>query len=171
LWEGGWGLSHDRILPIGTVQSENSDEIQITMSADEFRDLSVDFTEEYFEQADAGPGRADLSDLRRLAMSIPGEPGPYLMRERTALSADEVAVPDDAPVWRLRPHQKVGEVERVLFDEASERMTGLVVRRGFVFTKDVVLPSEKIVEVVAGIVRVELADDELDALEEFHPHD
>lgn len=175
LWKGGWGMSNDRMLPIGVIEREDSDRIVISMTADEFRDLSVDFTEEYFTLAsDVEPGRPDASDLARLAMSIPGEPGPYLMQQTTAMAPDEADVPAGAAVWRLRPHQKIGEVERVIFDEGTQKVTALVIRRGLVFSKDVVLPVSYIAEVVEaleGIVRVDIDDASLKQLQEFHPAD
>ena len=172
LWKGGWGLSHDRLVPIGAVKDATSDRVEITMSGDEFKDHSQDFSEEYFKEApDARKGAIDTSDLRRIAMSIPGEPGPYLMGETTALAEGEVAVPDDAPVWRLDPHEKIGEVERVLYDPVSKRLSALVVRRGHFFAKEVSLPAEHIVEVVGGVVRVQMDDAVLKALGEYRPDD
>jgi len=172
LWKGGWGLSHDRLVPIGAVEDATSDAVRITMSAEEFKDHAQDYAEEYFVQTpDAVKGAPDLSDVRRLAMSLPGEPGPYLMGMTRRLDAGEAAVPDDAPVWRLNPHQKIGEVERVIYDEVTKQLRALVIRRGFLFSKDVVLPAEHIVEVVAGIVRVQLDDAALRSLETFEPSD
>ncbi len=172
LWKGGWGLSHDRLLPLGAVKEAGSVEIRITMTADEFRDHSVDFSEEYFTAiADAEPGRLDRSDLARFATSIPGEPGPYLMRQATAVPPGEADIRADSPVWRLNPHEKIGEVERVLFDEASGQISALVMKRGRLFAKDVVLPAEFIIEVVAEIVRVQIDDASLKQLREFHPDD
>jgi uncharacterized protein YrrD len=93
------------------------------------------------------------------------------MQQVTRLAPGEVEVPDDAPVWRLNPHEKVGEVERVVFDQATNAMTGLVIRRGFFFTKEVVLPLDAVVEIVAGVVRVQMTDAELKQLAPFKPSD
>ena len=57
-----------------------------------------------------------MSDLARISASLPGEPGPYIMLEQRAIAPGDVEIPKDAPVWRLKPHEKIGEVERVLFD-------------------------------------------------------
>lgn len=172
LWKGGWGMSHDRIVPFAAVASATSDEIRITMSAAEFKDLSSDYLEEYFVRApDARPGTPDSSDVRRLVMSIPGEPGPYLLHQVTALRPEEAAVGKDAPVWRLNPHQKIGEVERAIYDEATGKLMALVIKRGFLFTRDVVLPVEHLVEVVGDIVRVNVDDKALDNLREFEAPD
>jgi sporulation protein YlmC with PRC-barrel domain len=172
LWKGGWGMSHDRIVPFGAVASVTSDEIRITMSAGDFKDLSADYQEEYFVRvSDDRPGVPDTSDLHRLVMSIPGEPGPYLMQQTVALRPDQAQISEDSPVWRLKPHQKIGEVERVIYDDATGKLDGLVIRRGFLFTKDVVLPMHAVVEVVGDIVRVDLDDDALDGLPEFRAAD
>jgi uncharacterized protein YrrD len=172
LWKGGWGMSHDRLVPLAAVDSATSDRIALTMTGDEFKEHSVDYEQEFFDQMpDLEPGRADLGDVARIASSIPGEPGPWIMLETRALAPGEVDIPKDAPVWRLKPHQKIGEVERLVFDEDTSKAISLVVQRGFLFTRDVVLPVEHVVEVVAGIVRVDLDDAALQALKEFKAPD
>lgn len=172
LWEGGWGLSHDRVVPLAAVASADSHAVRLTMSADEFRDHSVDYIEERFQPVpDLEPGRADLSDVERLVKSIPGEPGPVFITEVKAKAPDEVEIRADSPVWRLNPHQKVGEVERVLLDEETGKVVGLVIRRGFLFTREVVLPVRYIVEVVADVVRIDIDDDALRSLPEYRPED
>jgi PRC-barrel domain len=172
LWKGGWGLSHDRVVPMGVLSSADSDSVRLTMTADEFRDLSVDYIEERFAQIpDDEPGRVDLSDLRRIATSLPGEPGPYFMYDTTALAAWEADIKKDSPVWRMNPHQKIGEVERLLVEEKTEKSVAIVIRRGHVFSKDVVLPMSYVSEFVADIVRVDIGDDELESLDEYQSND
>lgn len=172
LWKGGWGLSHDRVVPIGVLASADTDELRLTMTAEEFRDLSVDYIQERFaEIPDDEPGRPDLSDLRRIATSLPGEPGPYFMYDTMALAPWEADIQKDSPVWRMNPHQKVGEVERLLVEEGTQKSVAIVVRRGHVFSKDVVLPMSYVSEVVADIVRVDIGDDALGSLEEYQPSD
>ena len=172
LWKGGWGLSHDRVVPVGCVRHADSSTIRITMLGDDFRELSQDFLEEYFEAVpDITPGRFEASDVSRIASSLPGEPGPYLMRETKFIEPFEVDIPDDAQVWRLNPHEKIGEVERVIFDEDTRKMTALVIKRGFLFSKDMVLPVAHLVEVVAGVVRVQIDDAALGALAQHKPAD
>ncbi|MHB8377457.1 MAG: PRC-barrel domain-containing protein [Dehalococcoidia bacterium] len=172
LWTGGWALSHDRVAPLGVVTDANSGEVRISMSGEEFKQHSVDYIEEHFDwMRDANPGWPDLSDVARLAASIPGEPGPYIMHEVLSIAPDAVDIKRDAPVWRLNPHQKIGEVERVLYDTASGKVTALVIRRGLIFSHDVELPIERVVEVVADVVRIEIDDDALKALPAYHADD
>jgi sporulation protein YlmC with PRC-barrel domain len=168
LWEGGWGLSHDRVVPLGVVQEADSREVHVAMTADEFRDHSADYVAEHFDAIpDEHPGWPDASDVRRIAASLPGEPGPYLLHEVAAIAPNEVDIRRDSPVWRLNPHEKIGEVERVIFDEETRKVTGLVVRRGHFFSHDVILPIADIVEVVGEIVRVQLDDAALARLAPF----
>lgn len=172
LWKGGWGMSHDRVVPFAAVEAAADDDVRITMSAEEFKALSSDYLEEYFVRVtDARPGVPDSSDVRRIAMSIPGEPGPYLLQQVTALRPEDAEIGKGSPVWRMRPHQKIGEVERLIYDDATGKIDSLVIERGFIFTKDVVLPMRHVVEVVADIVRIDLDDDGLAALPEFEAQD
>lgn len=172
LWKGGWGLSHDRVVPLGVLEHADSDEIRLTMTAEEFRDLSVDYIEEGFKHIpDDVPGRPDPSDLQRLARSIPGEPGPFFVYETMARAPDEVDIKKDSPVWRLKPHEKIGEVEALTFDEDTGKVQSLVVQRGRLFGKNVVLPLDYVVEVVADVVRVDISDEELQRLQEYHRQD
>jgi len=168
LWKGGWGMPHDRVVPLGCVSEATEDEVRITMSAEEFKELARDYSEEYFVAApDVEPGQIDASDVRRFVMGIPGEPGPYLLQETTTKQAWQEEINRDSPVWRLNPHEKIGEVERVIIDEDTGAVNALVIKRGFVFTSEKVLPQDYIVEVAGGIVRVDIDDEGLAGLEEF----
>jgi uncharacterized protein YrrD len=169
IWKGGLGLSHDRVVPLGVLRDESPGKIEITMTADEFKDLSVDYIREYFEQMpDDRPNWPDTSDIHAILASMPGEGGPYLLHEVRAIDPGEVEIRKDSPVWRLNPHQKIGEVESLIYDSDTTTVTDLVIRRGHVFTKDVVLPMRLVVEVVADIVRVQIDDDALRGLLEFN---
>ena len=172
LWKGGWGLNHDRVIPVGVLEHADSDEVRLTMTAEEFRDLSVDYIEEGFRHIpDDMPGRPDSSDLQRLARSIPGEPGPFFVYETVATPPGEIDIKKDSPVWRLSPHEKIGEVEGLTFDEDTGKVQSLVLHRGRIFGKKLVLPLDYVVEVVADIVRVDITDDELKRLQEYQPQD
>lgn len=171
LWEGGWTLPHDRVVPLGALAGVGSERVELTMTADEFRDHSVNYDTEFFKpMPDLKPGKLDYSDVQRFAASIPGEPGAFVIHDVLAKSPDEVDIKKDAPVYRLNPYGKIGEVERVIFDEASSRVTSLVIRRGFLFTYDVVLPAKYITDVVEalrGLIFVDMTDEQVDALKVF----
>jgi len=169
------GHGHERVVPLGVLRDASEDAVGLSMDAAEFGDLSLEYdTQVYRPIGDAQRGRLDVSDVSRFVSSLPGEMGPGVMTEVLAKSPDEVDIVKDSPVWRLDPHQKIGEVEHVIFDERSRKITALVVRRGFLFTHDVVLPAHYIAEVVealGGIVRVQIGDADLKQLHEYRPAD
>jgi len=167
------GRGGERVVPLGVLREAQADAVRLSMDAAEFRDLSVQYdTRVYAPIGDAQRGRLDVSDVSRFVASIPGEMGPGVMMDVLAKEPDEVDIAKDSPVWRLDPHQKIGDVERVIFDERSRKIAALVVRRGIVFKHDVVLPARYITEVVealGGIVRVEIGDADLKQLQEYRP--
>ena len=160
LWAGGWGQPHERVIPVGVLEDETGGAIHITMTAEEFRDLSVKYDTIY--------AKRDPSLISSVLNSMPGGIGPYVLFDVMAKEPDEVDIKEDSPVWRMKPHEKIGEVQRVLFNEETLRIQALVIRRGHIFDHELlVLPSRYIVEVVEilqGVVRVEMSDDELRAL-------
>ncbi len=74
---------------------------------------------------------------------------------------------NDTPVWRQEPHEELGEVDRLLVDEINDDVEALVIRRGHVFGEDKILPIEYVTEVLDGVVRVQLSDEEIAGLESF----
>jgi sporulation protein YlmC with PRC-barrel domain len=74
---------------------------------------------------------------------------------------------NDAPVWRIDPNTHIGDVERVLIDEATGEIEALVVRRGVLFHEDSVLPASYVREILDGVIHVQISDAELDKLETF----
>ncbi len=167
------GRSDERVVPLGVLRDATEAAVRLSMDTAEFRDLSVKYDVQVYQPiGDAQRGRLDLSDVSRFVASLPGELGPGVMTDVLAKAPDEVDIAKDSPVWRLNPHQKIGEVEHVIFDDRTRKISALVVRRGLVFTHDVVLPAGYITEVVealGGIVRVEISDADLKQLQEYRP--
>jgi len=167
------GRSGERVVPLGVLRDATEAAVRLSMDMAEFRDLSVKYDVHVYQPiGDAQRGRLDLSDVSRFVASLPGELGPGVMMDALAKAPDEVDIVKDSPVWRLNPHQKIGEVEHVIFDDRTRKISALVIRRGIVFTHDVVLPARYIIEVVealGGIVRVEIGDADLKQLQEYRP--
>ncbi len=165
LWAGGWGNPHERTIPVGVLEDETDDAIQITMTAEQFRDLSVKYDMIY--------AKRDPSLISSVLNSMPGGIGPYVLFDVMAKEPDEVDIKEDSAVWRMKPHQKIGEVQRVLFNEETLKIQALVIRRGHIFDHELlVLPAHYIVEVIEileGVVRVDMTDDELRALAPYEP--
>jgi hypothetical protein len=124
------------------------------------------------------PGRGAPSDRpehhvwdvgQALVASLSGVGGIPVPRETFRRAEFERHILNDSPVWRQEPHEQIGEVERVLVDEQNDDVEALVIRRGWLFTEDVVLPVDYVTEVLDGVVRVQLSDAEIEQLEQFKP--
>jgi hypothetical protein len=89
-------------------------------------------------------------------------------RESLQRASFEREILNDAPVWRQEPHEQIGEVERVLVANETDEVEALVIRRGHLFGEDVILPVEYVTEILDGLVRVQLSDEEIAALQVFH---
>ncbi len=153
------GAPNERLIPVGMLEDESGGAIHVTMKAAEFRELSVNY--------DTIEWRLNPSLAAAIVNSMPGGTGAYVPFDVMAKEADEVDIKEGSPVWRMRPHQKIGEVERVLFNEETLKVQALVIRRGHFFSHEAVLPSRYIVEVIEilqGVVRVQMTDEELAGL-------
>ncbi len=170
LWEGGLGLDYDRIVPIDDVAAVTDQRVDLTLTAQQFKDVP-EYTEESFEQAqDLSPGEFDLADVANRAEAISamiGNTSNVWIMSRLNKPLDSVDIAEGTPVWRQEPHEKLGEVRRVLLNAETGRLTALVISRGFIFHHDVVLPARYISEVYDDLVHVELTDAEMPQLRPY----
>ena len=169
LWEGGLGLDYDRILTIESVAAAADDGVRLNLTADEFKAMP-EYTEESFEEPqDLTPGEFDIPDVitraQGIAAAISNAPGGWLVGRLTK-PIESVEIVEGTPVWRRDPHQKVGEVKRLIFDDPG-RLQALVIERGFLLHRDVILPVRYVAELIDDIVRVDITDTELESLREF----
>lgn len=175
---GGWDKPRGRLVPASMITT--SDDRRVTVACDEKTfDTLPHFEQEHAlpltEEATLGHPRFHVGELiRYISSSAAGLGGaPYLPPESITFtkSPEDVQIPEDAPVWRKEPHEDVGEVERVLLDDASGRVAALVMRRKGLRGQRVRLPMSSIADIQDGVVHVTLTDDELNALEPYAPED
>jgi sporulation protein YlmC with PRC-barrel domain len=107
-------------------------------------------------------GSALAASLATLGSGI-GVPAEHVVK-----GTFERSILNDTPVWRVEPHMLIGEVERVIVDEESDEIQSLVIRRGAIFAEEVVLPMSYVTEVRDGVIRAQLSDAEIEALEAYH---
>lgn len=67
------------------------------------------------------------------------------------------------------PEGSLGEVEKIIVDPTTDRVTGVVVKHGRIFTDRRVLPLEAIRRADASVLFVDLDDEQFSALEDFDP--
>jgi uncharacterized protein YrrD len=169
LWEGGMGLDYDRIVPVDSVAAATAERLELNQSAAQFKD-APEYTAESFEgPQDLTPGEFDIPDMinraQGLAAMIANTSNVWIV-ERLNKDIDSVEIVEGTPVWRREPHQKLGEVQRLLLGPDA-RLRALVIERGFLLHKDVVLPVRYIAELIDDIVRVDITDSEIEQLREY----
>jgi uncharacterized protein YrrD len=172
LWEGGVGLEYDRVVPIEAVSFAGERRVELSVSADAFKD-EPPYTEEQFEPPqDLTPNKFDIFDVTQISQSISGSLNfapHFWIAERLNKTQDESDIAEGTPVWRQHPHEKLGDVGHVLLDAESGRAQALIVRRGFLRKHDLILPVRYISELLDDIVRVEIDDAEISQLREYRP--
>jgi uncharacterized protein YrrD len=175
LWEGGFGLDYDRVIPVDAIASAADDRIDLNLTAAQFKD-APEYTAESFESAqDLSPGQFDLADVVKKEQSaggLLGGTGNVWLVERLNKSLNDVDLKEGMVVWRNQPHEKLGEVSRGLFDATTGRLQALVIARGFLLKRDVVLPARYIDEVIDDFsIHVEISDADLEQLSDYEASD
>jgi uncharacterized protein YrrD len=170
IWQGGLGLDYDRVVPIESVSSADSERINLSVTAEQFKDLPEYTQETYEEPVDLTPNEYDLPDvvaqLQHLSAIFNSTPGLWLY-ENLQKPLDSVDISEGTPVWRQEPHEKLGDVKHLILDETTGQLQALVIARGFLFKHEVVLPARHITDLLDDIVRVEIADKDLDNLKAY----
>lgn len=169
LWQGGLGLDYDRLVPVDAVTAASSQRVDLGLTVDEFKAMP-EYTDETYEPADPSPNEFDITDIFSRADSLSGvigsTPGAWISA-RLNKPVTSVDIVEGTDVWRTRPHEKVGDVKRVLVDEATGKVSALVISRGFILKHEVVLPTRYISELLDDLVRVEISDAEIDQLRRY----
>lgn len=170
IWQGGFGLDYDRVVPVEQVASATTERVELALSAEAFKDLPEYTAETYEEPKDLSPDEYDLPDvvtqLHHLSSIVGSTPGLWLY-ENLQKRDDAVDIAEGTPVWRREPHEKLGDVKQLIFDETTGQLRALVIARGFIFKHEVVLPIRHVVELFDNIVRVDIADKDLDNLQAY----
>jgi sporulation protein YlmC with PRC-barrel domain len=176
---GGWERPRERVVVVDQVASAAPDLVTLAIAEDAFDQLPL-FEHERFvsvataaaDEGGAEAGQFEAGELLNYTASGFGLGGAYL--PPAEITHDEPAsagaIAAGTEVWRVNvdPHERIGEVERVLVDGATQRVSGLVLRRGLL-RHHVVLPIALVSGVEDDVVHVRLNDDELKALAPFAP--
>lgn len=175
---GGWEKPRERLIPISLVVTAESDRVTLSCDQATFQAQPLFESEEYreVETPAAGPhtswwSRFRLGDLVNYVAAgwgvgaAPYEP-PSEVRFNEAAGSAEIT--EGTPVWRIEPHEEIGDVDRVLVAQETQRAAALVIRRKGQIGLRVVLPIEAVHDVQDGVVHVALSDADLDVLAPYH---
>jgi sporulation protein YlmC with PRC-barrel domain len=169
--EPGFGAPTIVSVDIEKLLKADGESVEVAVPEKEFKDLPLYEHEHFFavpetEQPPADTGPRRLWDVGlSVAAALAGlGTGLAVPAEHFAKAPFERHILDDAPVWREDPSQHIGDVERVLIDDETNRILGLVIRRGALFGEEVVLPIDNVAEVRDGAIIARLTDAEAEAL-------
>jgi sporulation protein YlmC with PRC-barrel domain len=169
---GGWEKPRDVRVPIDLVAAADEHKLHLSLAEKDFLALPPyvigDVPEPDGEWNPPPEFRAEDVSMRVGTLLGGGlyEPPHDEVENR---SPTERHLSHGAAVWRREPHTHLGDLDRVLMDEASHQVTVLVVRRGLVFGHDVALPMRYVVDLLDDLVHVDIPEAEWDALEEYRP--
>ena len=166
---GGWDAPRDLKVPFTQVTGADEDEARLSLTEEEFLALPPYIIGDVPEPEPGSPPppgfRAEDITMRVGAL-LGGalyEP-PHDEQENRGPSERHVS--QGSGVWRGTPHEHIGDLDRVLMDDVSNAVAGLVVRRGALFTHEVVVPARAITVLLDDLVHVELPGN-TSALEEY----
>lgn len=173
---GGWERPRERVIPIDQVADARPERVTLRLAESDFANLPLFEHEQYVAADPAGDSLAHNATLQASAVlneaasvfgfgGAPVLPASEITHEEPTTAG---AIAAGSQVWRLEPHERIGEVERVLVDEATQRVTGFVVRHGLL-RHLVVLPIDVVTGVEDDVVHVRIGDEELKALAPFEP--
>jgi sporulation protein YlmC with PRC-barrel domain len=172
--EPGFGDPKIVVVDIEQMSDATDDGVELAIRAGDFASLPPYGHTHFFDVPD-GEGPPAPSGMSRLwdagvviatSLSRLGT-GLAIPAEHFQRATFERHILEDSPVWRIEPNNHIGDVERVLVDEATDQIAAIVIRRGVVFHEDVVLPISYVTEIRDGLIRVQISNDEIEALEPF----
>ena len=170
VWAGGFGLDYDRVVPMTAVSAANDERVTLSLVASEFKDAPEYTVEAFEEPQDLTPGEFDIPDIVNRAQGLAaliGSTSNAWVVEKLNRPLDSVDIKEGTDVWRRTPHEKLGEVKRVLLSQPDGRAVAFVVRRGFLLTRDVILPARYLAELHDDNLRVDISDVEVQQLREY----
>jgi uncharacterized protein YrrD len=156
----GWiVLGHDVYVPIEAVESADPDAVHLSLSVVELSRLApVDEDSEH-----GGAGDSHEPSLARAGF----------LRSATSGQAEA-----RVGGWPLRAGQRVaatdgdvGDLDVVLIDPRTDRVTGFVVRKGTFIVRDVIVPIDWVQSVARDRIKLSVPKARLDSLPEYRPDD
>lgn len=174
---GGWEKPRERVVPVDLITAASEHGIQLSTDEARFAAQPLfehkEFTTAEVSEAASGsprPGWWERFRVGELVNYIASGWGlgaaPYVAPAEIAYneSPGTSAIAKGTRVWRLDPHEEVGVVERVLADPASQRITGVVVRREGLRGGRRILPVAAIADVQEDVLHTRLSAADYDAL-------
>ena len=176
--ERGLLLHRDIVVPISLIKDVRDDTVELDVSIDELKSLpefnEVDFAmpdDTWTEGHDYPPGVVRI-DLRNPALRI-GELAPawsaVMMVGHTHVGVSGAETPIGRGTRVSCRDGAVGRIDHVLVDPESGRVRAIVVRKGGLLTKDVIVPTSWVEAVQEDEIILAANRELLERLPEYRP--
>lgn len=161
---GGWEKPREHVVPIGLLRGVADDGLTLACTEDELKGYPLFESASYSDAPLPQDSRFRLGELIKYIASAAGVGAAPYESPREQIQFNEAPgsaeISEGTAVWRVKPHEEIGAVERVLVDEPTGRLTGLIVRRKGRGRGSVTIPADAIASMSNGVVRVTSAGDE-----------
>ena len=169
-------LPNDVVVPLDRVLSADEKEVRVRGTVEEIASLEGFSHAQFTEPPEDWLPPTDLA-AESASFLFPASPyavGAFAPTAPLAVPADEVEEEKPPGAVDLSADTVVnctdgfaGTVDRVLTEGATDRVTHLIVRRGALITRDIMVPAELIASTAEETVYLSISQEELDRLPEF----
>ena len=142
--EKGFWLTQNRVLPISVVQKTTKDEVYLSISSGQL-DLHPEYRVEEYEEPAADPETAQtpMPSPQGFQYGMVEPVVPMVKKTvRKGIVPGQVVIETGIGVSTIMG--EIGKVEHVIVDSESEAITHLVVRRGLIFSEQLMVPISAI---------------------------
>lgn len=161
---GGWDRPRDLRVAIGAVTGADETEARVSLSEEEFRALPPYTTAEGADPARSQPAGVEVEEIATQVSAALGGNYAVAHDETENRTPSERHVGHDARVWERDPHTHVGDLDAVLMDDVNNRITGLVVRQGVLFSHDVLVPGNYYADLEDDLIHIDIPTGDIHAL-------
>ena len=169
--EGAHQVTHlvvaDRVVPLSNFQDAGPDGLATELDEDELESFPSHDEEPYREPGPywEPPKGYTLHNFLTIASAILGQ-APYVPPVHAVLTPGQgiSEITAGSPVWV--DQKEIGHIVEVLTDDAGQTRNLVMARPGLV-GEHVLIPIEKVIEVVGSNIHVDLTETDIDLLEPF----
>ncbi len=177
---GGWEKPRARVVPEAMILSADADGVRLACDESELHAQPLFESEQYAavdvptaqKRQESWWSRFRMGDVLNYVAAGWGLGAPPV-QPPTAVTLNEppgsAAIEEGTPVWRKKPHDEVGTVDRVLFDPETDRISALVIYLKGISGRLVLLPMSAIADVEDDVVHITLSDAEIEKLAPYEP--
>ncbi len=161
---GGWDRPRDLRVTIDAVTGADEAETRVSLTEEEFLAQPPYTTTEGADPATSQPAGVEAEGIATQVSAALGGNYAAAHDEIENRTPAERHVGHDTRVWDRDPHTHVGDLDAVLMDDVNNRITGLVVRQGVLFSHDVLVPGNYYADLEDDLIHIDIPSGDVHAL-------